>query len=198
MATIWTDGSGALGNYVTGGFTVPTTLTAVDFAAVEIEIPGANLGGPVLFTTSRSGANFTFKIMVGTYDKTTAIGSVTGLPSGVTLATVSGQTYTADVTHIHDMTHDHPLFISGNAVAGAGGVVIDAVGSKDVLGHNHSTNIPNFIGNTGVGGTHTHTWNDIYEHAHAITNTPINSTYAELANGTVLGLCRLLYIAGTS
>lgn len=193
--SIWTDSSGALGSYTTGGITVPTTLTSVDFATVEVDTTNAALSVPLFFQISRSGANFTYKIMVFSYDKLTAIGNITGLPAGVTAATTSGQSYVADTAHTHATDHDHGAFTSGNAVSGAGGVAIDAVGSKDVLGHNHTIDIPAFTGTSGVGGSHTHTSSNLYQHQHSLTNTSTDGTLVELANGTGFGATRFIYMA---
>lgn len=193
--SIWTEASGAMGSYTTGGVTIATSLASVEFATVEIDTTSAALSVPIMFLISRSGANFTFKIMVFSYDKLTAVGNMTGLPSGVTAATSSGQSYVADTAHTHATDHDHGSFTSGNLVTGAGGVALDAVGSKDVLGHNHAVDIPAFTGTSGVGGSHTHTTNNIYEHQHSLTNTSTDGTFVELANGTTFGATRFNYMA---
>lgn len=181
-----------LTTYPTGGITVTASdLTAVDFAHVTLKVRG-----PIKHwhpEYSRSGNSFTFKIIEHFYDKSPAnTGSVTGLPSGVTAATSSGQTYDT-VTHNHSMAHDHASTTSGTPNNGAAGVVT-GVAQPNISTHTHPFDPANFTGNTGDESAHTHTWNNIYQHAHSITNTSTNPTFTEMANGTDISAVEFYYL----
>lgn len=193
---IWTD-TAAGPTYATGGVTVATGLSTVDFFYVQISDPGTNLNGAYLFPVSRSGANATYKIMVEHYDKLTNVGGVTDLPASVSLASANDQTVEADASHVHPNTHDHPATNSAAATFGGGGVQT-AVGGVNSNTHSHTFNPPNFTEDTGAGDSHEHTWNNLYEHNHTPTNTETNATYVELPNGTDLSDSTLIFTAAGS
>lgn len=191
--SIWTDTSGAIGSYTTGGITVATSLTTVDFALVEIDTTNSNLSIPLFFQISRSGANFTYKIMVHSFDKLTAIGNTSGLPSGVTSRASSGGTYDS-VTHNHSINHDHAATTSGGPTGGTAGSET-TLGSGNYSTHTHSFDVPSITVNSGNESAHTHTWDNIYQHQHSLTNTSTDGTLVELPNGTTFGATRFNYLA---
>ena len=176
------------------GWVIATGLGTVQHGKVVVVTPGANLPH-CQFRYSRSAGNLTVRIYRTMYDKLTSIDAVTGLPAGVTAQATSGQTYDADAAHVHSMAHDHAAATSATMAGAAGGAVLDAVGSKDILIHTHSFDPPNFTGNTGVGGSHSHTWDNIYQHQHAVTNTETNATLTEIANTTDLSGTTFLWRA---
>lgn len=180
-------------SYTTGGHTISTGLTQVDFANVEIDTPGANLPH-FQVVISRSGANFTYKIMRVQSDQLTTIDAVSGLPAGVSAAASSGQTYDT-VSHLHTMAHDHPATTSTTNTSTGGGTTLDLTSPISIGAHTHSFNPPNFTGNTGSEAAHTHTWNNIYQHQHSLTQTETNMTLSEIANGTNLSGATLTYKA---
>lgn len=183
MARIDTGSTTGPASYASG-FTVATGLTTLNHFKIIVSVPG------VLphceFRISRSGANATVRIFRHMYDKLTSIDAVSGLPSGVTAQSTSGQTYDADTTHLHSMAHNHPSTTTSTMNGASGGAVVDAIGSKDILTHTHDVDLTNYTGNTGVGGTHTHTWDNIYQHQHSVTNTETDPTLTEITNGTDL------------
>lgn len=186
MATVVTEITTGPNPYDTAtGWVIATGLGTVQHGKVVVAVPGANLPH-CEFRYSRNGGNLTVRIYKHMYDKLTAIGAVSGLPAGVTAPASSGSTYDANAAHVHSMAHDHAAATSATMTAAGGGAVLDAVGSKDILLHTHSFDPPNFTGNTGAGSSHSHTWDNIYEHAHATTLTETDPTLTEIANGTDL------------
>lgn len=195
MPRIETNTFSGTSSYPTGGFTINTGLTTCDFLDVEVLVQGANLNHHHI-EVSRSGANATVKIMRHRYDKSPAnTGAVTGLPSGVTASSSSGQTYDASGNHLHTIDHDHPAKQTSSPNGGAGGTPLNAAGSSTVTTHTHNADPPNFTGNSGNENGHTHTWNNIYQHQHSITNTSTDPTLTEIANGTNLSTTTFNYIA---
>lgn len=176
-------------SYTAGGITITSGLSNIGFALAECSSTVGSMLGSVRLEIERNApaaGQFKIKVMSENYQRVTAIGALTGLPSGVTAASSSGQTYDANAAHVHSMAHDHAAATSTNEAASGGGAVLDAIGSKDIVGHNHSFDPPNFTGNTGAGSSHTHTWNELYDHTHALTNTQTDVTLTELTAGTDL------------
>lgn len=182
--TIKTDSVSGPASYTTGGFTISTGLSTVQQFKLSVQTPGANLPH-CHFELSRSGGDVTVKIVKHMHDNMTAFGSVSGLPSGVSAAVASGQTYDADAAHTHSIAHDHAATTSTTPTT-AGGGVQTAVGGINQTTHTHSFDVPNFTGNSGAGSSHTHTWDNIYQHQHSVTNTATNPNLTEIANGTDL------------
>lgn len=183
-------------SYSTGGFTVTTGLSTVTGATVDIITPGANIGR-VEFDLSFSGADVTVKVMRRNYDQLTSLGDMTGLPSGVSAASSSGQTYDNESSHIHTNDHDHAVTAPSSTMLTPSGGVAALVAGNNARTHTHTLNIPNFTGNTGTGGAHTHAWNNIYQHQHSITNTSTTATVSELSNGTNLsGTTLMIHAVG--
>lgn len=183
-------------SYATGGFVITTTLSTVNAFDVCITTADSDLTSfrPVFTRNSPGAGQVTVKLMRKQYDKLTDIGAVSGLPAGVSAAATSGQTYDADTTHVHSMAHDHAAATSGTMTGPSGGALLDAVGSKDILLHTHSFDPPNFTGNTGVGSSHSHTWDNIYEHQHSTTNTETTASLSEVPNTTDLSGATFLWM----
>lgn len=171
-------------SYATGGMVITTTLSTVNFFMVNLEVADADLSSyrPVFTRNSPGAGQVTVKLMRKRYDKLTAIGNMSGLPSGVTARSTNGGTYDA-VSHLHTINHDHGAVTS--ATPTTGGVGVNTVlGSGNYSTHTHSFDVPAFTGNSGSEAAHTHTWNNMYEHQHATTNTATTATLSELPNAT--------------
>lgn len=175
------------------GWVITTGLSTVQHGKVVVSVPGANLPH-CEFRYARSGANLTVRIYRHMYDKLTSLGAVTGLPAGITAAATAGETYDANTAHVHGIDHNHAAVTSSTMAGAAGGAVIDAVGSKDILIHTHSFDVPSLSGNSGTT-THTHTWDNIYQHQHSATLTETDPTLTEIANGTDLSGTTFLWRA---
>lgn len=194
MPTIITESTVGPASYSTAtGWVIATGLATVEHGKVVIAVPGANLP-PCEFRYSRSGGNLTVRIFRHMYDKLATIAAVTGLPSGITAAATSGQSYDANTAHIHAIDHNHAVVTSPTMAGAAGGALLDAVGSKDILIHTHPFDVPAFTGDSGTT-THTHTWDNIYQHQHAVTMTETDPTLTELANTTDLSGTTFLWRA---
>ena len=182
--TVVTESTTGPASYSTAtGWVIATGLGTVQQGKVIVSVPGAL--PHCEFRYSRSGGDLTVHIFKHMYDKLTSIDAVSGLPSGVTAQGTSGQTYDADTTHIHSMAHNHGSQTSSTPVSGTAGTVTGALNNSYNL-HSHVFDPPNYTGNTGVGDSHTHTWDNIYEHQHSVTNTETNATLTEITNGTDL------------
>lgn len=192
-ATVWSDSVTGPASYATGGMTVTTTLAAIDHASAQIAVRGTNLKGclPVIVRDSPSAGSFKVKIMRCTYDKLTAMGDPSSLPSGVSNRTTSGGTYDSDATHVHSMNHDHAAATSSTMSGQSGGTPTGVLGTEEST-HTHSFDPPNFTGNTGVGASHTHTWDSIYDHTHSITQTETNQGLVEATAGTDFSDCTFI------
>lgn len=87
-------------SYSTGGFVLDlsgTFPTSLDFLALQLEVEDVDLPPHQIVVTRNSPAagQATIKVMRHRYDKTTAIGNVTGQPAGVTVQAASGATTAA-------------------------------------------------------------------------------------------------------
>lgn len=194
---VWSDIAVGPASYTTGGFTVATGLSTITFANCEVSISGANLPHHhvVITRNSPSAGSFTVKIVTWTMDKLTSFGALASLPAGVTEAATSGQSYDADAAHVHSMAHDHAAVTSGTNNLTGGGTTLQPVGPQAISSHTHSFDPPNFTGNTGVGTSHAHTWNNIYQHSHNVTLTTTDFSTAELTAGTDLSGATLIFKA---
>lgn len=184
-------------SYSTGGFTWASGLSTVENANIGVTTPGANLG-QVEFDLSYSGGTVTIKVMRRNYDKLTALGDLTNLPTGVSAATVKDQTYDT-VSHTHAIDHDHAATPASTTQANKGGAnPTTLAASANFTTHTHTLNLPNHVQNAVNESAHTHTWNNIYEHQHTITNTSTNATMTELTNATDLsGTTFMIFAVGT-
>lgn len=192
--TVVTESTTGPASYSTAtGWVIATGLGTVQHGKVVVAVPGANLPH-CEFRYSRSGGDLTVRIYRHMYDKLTSLGAVTGLPSGITAAATSGQTYDANTDHIHGIDHNHAAVTSSQMAGASGGALLDAVGSKDILTHTHSFDVPNITANSGTT-THTHTWDNIYQHQHTATLTETDPTLTEIANGTNLSGTTFLWRA---
>lgn len=197
MADATTDELVGPASYATGGFVFSSGLGALSYFALEIKTVGPNLP-PCHFeyTLNSPGAgDVTIKIMRHQFDRTPSLSSVTGLPAGVSSAAASGQTYDNESAHTHNMDHNHGAVTSGTNDLVGGGTPLDLTGPINISSHTHSFDVPNFIGNTGSGLAHTHTWSNLYQHQHSVTNTQTNETSVELANLTDLSGTTFNYLA---
>lgn len=182
--------------YATGGYTVATSLTTVTAADVDIQTPGANLGrvNYIVIPNTPAGG-FTVKIYRRNFDLL-SFGSPTGLPAGVSNQVTSGQTVASESSHTHDAAHDHAVSSASATMSGGSGQVTQAVtGGVATSTHTHTVNLPNFALTTGAGSSHNHTWDNIYQHQHSITNTTTDLGLTELANGTDLSGATINYVA---
>lgn len=194
-ANIWTDEQ-AGPTYTTGGFVITTTLSTIASFAVRLKTIGANLGQAqfdVAFNSPGAG-QATIKVMQETFDRLTGIGSITGLPSGVTLRSSSGGTYDT-TSHTHDMSHNHGATPASTTPAGANAATLAVALQPAVTTHTHTLDLATFSGNFVAETAHTHTWNNIYQHQHILTNTATDLTATELANGTDLSASVFDFIA---
>lgn len=197
MAQLETDSTTGPASYTTGGVTITTTLSTVDFANIEVSVPGANLP-PCHFEIVRNSpaaGQFKYKIMVHKYDDVTSIDSVTGLPAGVSSRATSGGTYDNESSHLHTINHDHAAATSGANGAATGGTTLDLTSPINIGSHTHQFDPPNFTGNSGAGSAHTHAWDNLYSHIHTTTNTSTDISATELTNGTDLSGATFLYKA---
>jgi len=194
--SIWTDEQTGPASYATGGFTVSTTLASVQAFAVNVKTPGANLGRVDfdVALNSPGAGQVTVKVIRQVFDKVTAVGSITSLPSGVSSQASSGGTL-ATVSHTHTMTHTHGPTTSAGPAGGNNGSNVLAAQSAMTTHTHSSTSGSSSATNTGAEAAHTHTWNSIYQHQHALTNTQTDVAASEIPNGTVLSGATLDYLA---
>lgn len=179
-------------SYTTGGISVNTGLSSISNFSLKVKVRDSLPDGHMEWTAS--GGTVTWKWIRHSHDKLTTIGDMSGLPAGVSAQSSSGGTYDADTTHTHSIDHDHAATTS--AAPTASGVGVNTlVGSGNYSTHTHSFDVPGITATSGVGSSHTHTWDNIYQHQHSITNTATNPTQAELANGTDLSSATLIYHA---
>lgn len=173
-------------SYTTGGFTISTTLSSLNFFDTTLEVEDSDLKSYRIVITrdSPSSGSAKVKLMRKQYDKLTDIGAVSGLPSGVTARATSGGTYDTN-THNHSINHDHAAQTVGN-ITTAGVGVNTTLGSGNYSNHTHSFDVPAITETSGNETNHTHTLNNIYDHQHSLTNTQTTATLSELPNGTNL------------
>lgn len=190
MTTAYTDLITGPASYSTAtGIVITTSLSSVLFSTVRVDVPGPNLGGARGSVTINSPAagQVTVRILGRFYDKATSVNtSLTGLGGLVSERSTSGGTYVANAVHTHALDHDHAAVTSGGQAGAVGGSIIDLTAPMQIRTHDHSFDPPNHTGNTGAGVSHTHAWDNIYEHNHSITNTETDMTFVELPNGTDL------------
>lgn len=195
-ANLWTDQQTATASYPTGGFVVTTTLTSVKSMDVTVNTPGSL--GQVHFICvpdSPGAGQVTVKVMRDTYKKL-SLGSPTGLPSGVTAPSSSGQTVASESSHTMDLTHGHTISAASTTMANGSGLVTQvAVGGGNTSTGTHTVTIPSASFNTGAGSAHDHTWNNIYQHQHGVTNTATDVALVEVTNGTDLSSATLNFMA---
>lgn len=183
-------------SYATGGIVITTTLSTVNMFDIQIQTADADLNSfrPVVSRNSPGAGQVTVQLMRKQYDKLTDVGAVSGLPSGVTARSTSGGTYDANTDHVHPNDHNHTAATSATMAGAAGGALLDAVGSKDILIHTHSFDPPAFTGDVGTT-THTHTLNSIYQHQHTVTNTETTVSLSELPNATNISGATFIWYA---
>lgn len=187
VTSIWSDQQTGPASYPTGGFVLTTTLSTVKAFDVIVQTVG-NLGRSrfVLLLDTPSPGQVTVKVMRENFNLYST-GAITGLPSGVTGQTASGQNLTAEAAHTMDITHGHSVSAASATMTGGSGLVTQAAtGGVNTSTHTHTITIGNAAFTSGAGSSHTHTWNNIYGHQHNITETVTNVALTELANGTDL------------
>lgn len=171
--------------YPAGGIIVPSGLASVAFAAVRAKTPASAPDAQWRVTVDTPAAGqVTCRFLARRYDKLTAVGALASLPAGVTGRATSGGTLIAD-SSTHSLTHDHavtPASGTPNSVGGA--VLLNAVG-PNMSAHSHTLDLANAAFTTGAG-SHTHAWNVIYQHQHAVTNTQTDGSLVELAGGSTV------------
>lgn len=199
MSNFWSDSQAGTSSYPTGGFTIVTGLASVANFDVQVGVPGANLGQSIFDITlnSPSAGSVKVKVMCEKHDAFASIGSVTGLPSGVSLATTSGQ-LTDTSTHTHDMTHNHAASAASTTMAGQNAASLAVALQPAFTTHTHTVDLPSFAGNMTANTAHTHTWNNIYQHQHVLTNTQTDLSPTELANGTNLSGTTFIFLGTDS
>lgn len=196
MPNLWTDESAHGPNpYATGGFDIVTGLTTVAFFSIGVEIAG-NIGQASfdIALNTPSAGSVRIKVMQTDYDQQTTIGSPTGYPAGVTNRTSSGGTYDT-VSHTHTMDHNHAVTPASGAPTGATAFTLALALQPNSSTHTHTVDLPNFTASVVAESAHTHTWNNIFQHQHALTNTQTDTAAVELANGTNLSTSRFNYLA---
>lgn len=196
MATIWTDESQNGPNpYTTGGFVITTSLGTLSAFVVNVEVAG-NIGQAVFDVALNTPAagQATIKIMQVDYDQLTAVGGLTGLPSGVTERLTSGAT-TVAVSHTHGWSHDHAVTPASTTMAGQNANTLAVALQPNATTHTHTLNLPNVALTSGAEAAHSHTWDTLYAHTHVLVNTQTDLAAVELANGTNLNTSRFNYLA---
>jgi hypothetical protein len=160
---------------------ITTGLTTVNHFQLFVSVRGANLSTAVFRWTRNSPAAGQVSINMDQryYEALLSIEGMAGLPAGVTEQFTAGQTYDNESAHTHNMDHNHAAVTSGANNLTGGGTTLDAVGSPNIESHTHSFDPPNFVGNTGPGSAHTHTFDNIYQHQHSATNTETDRTTAQ-------------------
>lgn len=198
--TVETDQVAGPASYAAGGFTVSTGLSTVNWFEVTVATRGANLPASVFNYTlnSPSAGQVTVKVYrvpVDEFASGETASTLTGLPSGVTSQSTSGQSYDNEQAHTHGFTHDHGSVTSGTPANGTAGVNV-AVGGPSEGGHTHGVNPPSFSPGSGIPeAVHAHTWDNLYQHGHTVTNTTTDCFTTELAAGTNLSGTSFDYVA---
>lgn len=193
IPSVWTSEETPGGSYVTGGFVVVTGLSSIQSFQCNIKTLGAGVGN-ASFDISWSGPNATIKLLQRDYDKLSIISTLTNLPSGITERLTSGGTHDTS-THIHDMNHNHPATPASGAPSGFTAATLAAPAQPAVTTHTHTMDLPNFVANVVAETAHVHTWNSIYQHQHALTNTTTDLALVELANGSAFTGTVFQYVA---
>lgn len=196
--SIWTEAQAGPASYADGGIPVTTSLASVEACTVVVSAPGANLGQVEfdIALNSPGAGQVTIKVMRKVYRKLTAITEPIEVPANIAVRTTSGGTYLV-VNHNHSIAHDHAAATSGTPTAAGGGSTL-GVGGIALTTHTHSFDPPNFTGNSGIESGHTHTWDNIYEHQHSVTNTETDVNVTELTAGTDISDATLnLFVVGT-
>lgn len=177
-------------SYATGGFVIDLTATysSLNFVALLVKkgsrgaLPGGRLR--VKLNTPAVGKA---TIIVEKYQFLQANGVTGGVinqPAGVTVQGTSGVVTSAEASHVHTLTHDHPVETTSTNVDSGLGVNASLLTLLQGVVHTHTFDLPNFVGNTGPGSSHTHADNNIYQHGHSPSLTSTVLTVAELANAT--------------
>jgi len=167
-------------------FTITTGLAFPTYAQVIIQTTISNIKTMFALPCRTSGSDIVVQVRKNIYALLTSLGDLNNLPSGVTSATTSGQTYDADTAHTHGIDHDHAAATSTATTDSGGGVATSVSGNMST--HTHSFDPPSFTGTSGAGSSHTHTWNNIYQHQHDLTetDTQLDTALANPANLTGL------------
>lgn len=179
-------------SYPTGGFVIDLTKTfsTINFFDTPIVKKGSRGTLPAvryeITRNSPAAGKVTVKIVRKRYDRTSTVGNVSGQPSGVTVATSSGQTVTSESSHTHSIDHDHGSFASATGTPGTGGVVLLGLTAQNNTTHTHTLDLPNLTGTSGAGTSHNHTDDSIYQHQHSLTQTSTVYASSELPNATDL------------
>ena len=186
-ANVWTDQQAGTGSYTAGGFVITTTLSSLASFIVRLGGAGANLGHVSfdIALNSPAAGQATVKVMRENFDRLTAVGSPSSLPAGVTAPVASGSTYDTS-SHVHGMDHDHAVSPASTTPAGQNALTLAVALQPAVTTHTHTVDLLNFVGDVAAEASHTHTWDNIYQHQHATTNTATDLTATELAAGTDL------------
>jgi len=178
-------------------FDLSATYSAVnDFDLIVKKGTRGNLGigRPQIVLDSPSAGQVTVRFYKHQYDRTSSTGTVQNQPSGVTVATSSGQVATSEATHVHAYDHDHPAFFTSAPIPAGIDSLLDALGGV-IDEHIHEVNWAAVVADTAAGSSHNHTDNTLYAHLHSVTHTATNYTIAELTNGTNLSSTEFLCVA---
>ncbi len=173
-------------SYAAGGFTIATGLTNCGVLDIQLIAPGANLPACRLEVTrnSPSAGNVKVKVMVESYQKVpSTLGAVSGLPAGVTARATSGGTYNT-TTHTHAIDHDHPATAASAGPTSQTAATLAVALQPNVTTHTHTLDLPNLVANAVVETAHVHTWDNVYQHQHSLTNTQTDVALAELTAAT--------------
>lgn len=185
-------------SYAAGGFVVDCrkALSAVVDASLVLRTRGATLVPYAVHATldSPTAGQVTFKLMRRRFDRTSAVGNVQNQPAGVTVASASGSSTAAEAAHTHPIDHDHATTTTSTPTAA--GVGVNTVGGLDAMTtHTHAVDIPNLVGTSGAGTSHSHVYNGIFQHAHVSTQTVTDVALVEFAAGTSLSTSRWWFFA---
>lgn len=193
MTQIWTDQLAGPASY-SGGIVVTTDLASVAFFSAEIDNPAALESVEFRYELNTpSAGQVRVRLRRATYQQPTAVGNMSGLPSGVTARGTSGGTYSG-VGHVHTGSHDHaPTGASDPPASGGTGTIVLAA-TPNMSTHTHTVDFPSGGTSLVSESAHTHTWNTIYEHQHGITNTTTAVDRTELS-GTDLSGVSFTYLA---
>lgn len=195
-ASLWTDRQAGPASYTGGGFTVVTTLTTVASFDAWIDTAGPNLGAVSFefILNSPSAGSVKVKVLQEKFNLLDSLGGPTGLPAGVTSPASSGSNVATETPHSHAIDHDHPIVTSGLLSGGLGTVTQALLNAVNSSTHTHTVDLALLTGTSGTQ-THQHTWNNIYAHAHTVTQSTVDVGLTQIIGGTNLSGALLNYIA---
>lgn len=172
-------------SYATGGFVIDlrSTYSTINFFKL---VPKKGARGSMPLSRIRyrlnvpSAGQVTVMFYRYTYVRVSAVGNVSGQPSGVTVRATSGGTSSSENAHTHTHTHGH-TGTSSTPTAGGAGTALNALG-PNMSSHTHAVTISDTLFTSGIGTSHNHLDNTIYQHSHSLTEVATALTLTEYTN----------------